>query len=73
MKKVYKGSFSIEAACMVPLVLVCFGLAIESGINLHEEVKMQIIKQEETEMLDAIGCMYRRELIKDVIGDWYED
>ena len=73
MKKEYQGSFSIEAACVMPFILVCICIAIDSGINLHEEIKAQVIKQEKQEWLDAVACMYRKEFIKDVIGEWYED
>ena len=72
MKK-YKGSFTIEAACIFPLVLFCICVAVWSGISLHDEVCLQAKNQEEKITVDIVKCMYRREFIKDIVGEWYED
>jgi len=72
MKK-YKGSFTVEAACVFPLVLLSICIAIGSGMSLHEEVLLRTAKQENGVWVDMVECMYRRELIKDIFGEWYED
>ena len=72
MKK-YKGSYTLEAACIFPLALFCICAAIWSGISLCEEVRLKAIKQEENASVDMIKSMYKRELIRDMVGEWYED
>ena len=67
--KTYKGSFTVEAACIFPLVLMCICLAIRSGIFLHEEFRMQIMEQEESAPLDLVKGMYQRVFVKDILGE----
>lgn len=71
--KVYKGSFTIEAACMIPLIFMCICIAIESGITLHNEVKNRALLVREEDAIDLISYMYRKELIENVLGVGYED
>lgn len=71
--KGYRGSFTIEAAYITPLILLCICIAIEAGISLHNEVKTQIVSQMENKQMDMIGAMYRRELVKELIGELYEN
>lgn len=72
MKK-YRGSFTVEAAYIVPLILFCICIAIEAGILLHNEVKTQAVSQMEKKTENMIACMYRKELVKELLGDLYED
>ena len=69
----YRGSFTIEAAYMMPLIFLCICIAIESGIMLHNEVKNQALLVREEETVDIISYLYRKELIEKVLGEWYED
>ena len=69
----YKGSFTIEAACIMPLIFMCICIAIESGIILHNEVKNKALLVREEEMVDMVSYLYRKELIEKVLGEWYED
>jgi len=71
--KAHKGSFTVEAACIFSLILMCICVAIWSSIALHEEIRLQIIEQEKQAPLDTIKCMYRREFLKEVFGEWDED
>lgn len=71
--RVYKGSFTIEAACIMPLILLCICIAIESGITLHNEVKSKALLVKEEEPVDLADYLYRKELIENVLGAWYED
>ncbi len=71
--KVYKGSFTVEAACIVPLILMCICIAIGSGITLHNEVKNRALLVEEEESVDLVSYMYRKELVENVMGALYED
>ena len=69
----YKGSFTIEAACIVPLIFICICIAIESGITLHNEVKNKAMLVREEETVDMVSYLYRKELMEKVLGVWYED
>lgn len=69
----YRGSFSVEAAFIVPLVLLCMFIAIDVGISLYGEVKMQVESQQEERVTDMVGYMYRSEFIKGLFGELYED
>lgn len=71
--KGYKGSFTIEASCVFPLILLCICVAIWSAVSLHDEVLQQVADHEKNMPIDIINCMYRREFIKDILGEWYED
>ena len=39
-----RGSFSIEASLIVPLVLAVMVLALRTGIDCYEETKAQVAK-----------------------------
>jgi len=71
--KLYKGSFTIEAAFVFPIVLICIFIAIESGISLYDEVRTEAVSQMNKNPLDVVNCMYRREYVKDLFGELYED
>lgn len=68
-----RGSFSVEAAYIMPLVLLCLFLPIWIGIEQHEEVKTWVEKQQQEEIVDVISAMYQKEFITDLVGDKYED
>lgn len=72
MKK-YKGSFSIEASYIVPLILFCICVVIEMGIALHQEVRAKVETQAQKEVTDMVKAMYRREYVKELFGEFYED
>lgn len=71
--KVCKGSFTIEATYIIPLVMFCICIAIEAGISMREEIKEQVSVQAQSAPLDIIACMYRREFVKELFGELYED
>lgn len=72
MKK-YKGSFTIEAAYILPLILFCICIAIEMSVSLHGEVRMLVETQRENQPLDIVEYMYRREYVRELLGEVYED
>ncbi len=65
--KRYRGSFTVEATFIMPLILICICIAIESGVILYQEVKntAEQIKEERQEKL--MDAMYRKELLEDLI------
>ena len=72
MKK-FKGSFTVEAAYILPLVLSCICIVISLSISLHEEVRVQVETQAKEVPADMVKCMYRREFVKELFGELYED
>lgn len=69
----YEGSFTLEAALIFPLIMFCFCLAIQTGVQLQEAVKEQAEEFGEKTSLDMIACMYRKEYLEAIIGDFYGD
>lgn len=72
MKK-YRGSFTIEAALVLPLVLSCFCIAIGTAVSLHNEICVQIQEQAEKEPLNIVKGMYRRTYVKELLEEVYEN
>jgi len=72
MKKL-KGSFTIEAAYILPIILICFCIAVEVAITLHEDVRVLVEAQLQKKPMDMIESMYRRDLVKDIFGEVYEN
>lgn len=70
---VYKGSFTVEAAYIVPLILMSIYIVIISGITLHNEVKNKAILIKEEKVVELVSYMYRKELIEDILGAWNEN
>lgn len=65
--KMYRGSFTIEAAFIMPIILGCICIAIKSGVTLYQEVKNiteQIIEEKQEELIDS---MYRKELLESLL------
>lgn len=71
--RAYKGSFTIEAACVFPMILFCMCITIDVGITLYQEIKQEAVNQIESENLDLISAMYRRGLVKELFKEKYED
>ena len=72
MKK-YKGSFSMEASYILPIILACILVVIDLSVLLHEEVHARVEMQMEKASIDMVKAMYRREYIKELLGEYYED
>ena len=63
-----RGSFSIEASLIVPLVLAVMVLALRTGIDCYEETKAQVAKL--GTRVDIVDTMYLLDEITD-IGDLF--
>lgn len=68
-----KGSFTVEAAYIIPLVLFVFCVAIEMAITLQIETKEQIRMWGEVKEIALIDFMYRKEYIEELLEELYED
>ena len=53
-----RGSFSIEASLIVPLVLAVMVLALRTGIDCYEETKAQVAKLGTRVSFDIVDTMY---------------
>lgn len=71
--RAYKGSLTIEAAFVFPIILFCICTTIDVGITLYQEVKQETVSQMESKKLDLVSVMYRRELVKELFEKKYED
>ena len=63
-----RGSFSIEASLIVPLVLAVMVLALRTGIDCYEETKAQVAKL--GTRVSFVDTMYLLDEITD-IGDLF--
>ena len=61
-----KGSFSIEAALIVPVTIMIMIFAIENGIALYGETKEQAERFEQQETSDIIDMMYQINDMSDI-------
>ena len=52
-----RGSFSIEASLIVPLVLAVMVLALRTGIDCYEETKAQVAKLGTSVSFDIVDTM----------------
>ncbi|MBR5127436.1 MAG: pilus assembly protein [Roseburia sp.] len=67
-----KGSFTVEAAVVFPIVLLCICSVIILGTELCDEVDITAEQYGKSETIDLIQSMYRREIIEDLLGEEYE-
>ena len=67
--KYLKGSFSVEAAIIVPLFLFLMVHAIELGIQMTEEVieKAEVLNNQKK--TDVIACMYHLEKFNELLEE----
>ncbi|MBO5068951.1 MAG: pilus assembly protein [Roseburia sp.] len=68
MKKV-NGSLTIEAAMILPLVLMLFAMAMNGGIRLYQECRDTAISIREEEEIDVITMFYNWEMLEGVRKD----
>ena len=69
----YKGSFTLEASYILPIILLCICIVISLGASLHNEVCKRVEMQSQKERTDVIAAMYRYEYIEELLGEWNED
>ncbi|MBD5555532.1 MAG: hypothetical protein HDQ95_09400 [Roseburia sp.] len=61
-----KGSLTVEAALIVPLVLTVFALAVNAGISLYTECREMAAEAMVKEDIDAAELFYAKERVKDI-------
>lgn len=67
--KTLRGSFSVEAAIIMPLVLSVIVIAITSAVSLHEETKEIAEQVVAGERWDPVEMMYDLDLLKSILGE----
>lgn len=65
MKK-WKGSYTVEASLIVPLLLGVFAYAMKTGIAMYEEVQKQEVSSEE---LCEVKEFYRYQVMGEILDD----
>lgn len=65
-----KGSFSIEASLIVPVVLSIMLTALRMGTELCGETKNQVEELTKKELFDVVGTMYQLDQLAE-IGDLF--
>lgn len=68
-KKKIQGSFSIEAAIIVPMLVFLFAITINCGIEMYTECRDMAIGIYEEEELDIVALFYRYQKIGDMVED----
>lgn len=68
MKKV-SGSLTIEAALIIPLVLMLFMLAMNEGIQLYQECRDTAVSIREEEEMGVINMFYNWKMLEDIVKD----
>lgn len=68
MKKI-KGSLTVEAAIMIPLLLFLIVAAIDGGVELYLECRNTVTALEEEKTTDTVRLFY----LCNAIGDMVED
>ncbi len=56
----------------MPLILLCLFFPIWLGLNLQNEIKEQVHAQQQEEITDIVSYMYRKEFVKELLGELYE-
>lgn len=62
-----RGSFTVEAAILLPFFLLMLSGTIEMGIDLYQEAIIEA--QKETEGYWAVEDFYKYQVIKEAIGN----
>ncbi len=68
----HKGSYTIEAAVWVPLLLTVILLSLETGIKLYQEV-VNWTYSEKTESLHIVREFYNYQVLEEVVQEVEND
>lgn len=71
--KTCKGSFTIEASFIVPLVLFLMAIAMDTAIILFEETKAQALEYIDEEQIDIVNTLYHIENLETIFSKWTDD
>lgn len=71
LPKSMRGSLTVEAAIIVPIILFCILWMVEAGITLYSETVELVQKQEMWEEFHPSSQFRKLELLEEVIGTLY--
>ena len=64
-----RGSLTVEAAFVLPFLLLVFGMVMSSGINLYTECMDTAAAIRDEQEFDAVGAFYQWQRVGDIFGD----
>ncbi len=64
-----RGSLTIEAAIILPLVLLLFGAAMDGGIQMYTECRDTAVSIAEEKEIDTVKLFYRFKALGDITGN----
>lgn len=67
-KKRWRGSYTVEASVIVPIVLWAMALAMQTGIAMYQEIESQK-EQENLEDMWEVNDFYTYQTVKEVLND----
>lgn len=68
----HKGSYTIEAAVWVPLLMLTVLLSLETGIKLYQEIRNRKYS-EKIESLDILQEFYNYQVLEEVVQEVDDD
>lgn len=68
----HKGSYTIEAAVWVPLLMLTVLLSLETGIKLYQEIRNRKYS-EKIESLDILQEFYNYQVLEEVVQEVEDD
>ena len=63
------GSFTIEAAVVVPMFLFLFVIVISCGVEMYTECRDMAVEIQQEKELDTVTLFYRYQMIGDMVED----
>lgn len=63
-----KGSFTVEAAVWIPMLIMIYATVIKTGINLYIEIREQKEQEAQKDMW-LVDDFYKYQLVKEVMHD----
>lgn len=63
-----KGSLTVEAAIVVPIVLLCIFLIVQAGIELYDRTAELVQEQEMWEEFHPAQKFRKQELLQEIFG-----
>ena len=67
-----KGSYTIEAAVWVPLMIMVLVLALKIGMSLYQEIGNQDIQQK-LQRLDVVQEFYNYQVMEEILEEATDD
>lgn len=62
-----KGSLTVEASVILPLLLFLLGMAMRGGIELYKEVKETSVLIEQEEQMNTVKSFYQWKILGDIV------